>query len=198
MQSTPVDFDAEQLLQPDITEMNVPSEVIQQGELAWFVRRFEDDGVEPERTDKPFRVCGIQVSILIEQSDSLCAFPGFDDELDRTGIEPFLALVDPRRERPIAEPTVVFLSELHLNVEAAALRGADNVTRMELALGETLPAFDSSHADIGAQVEVCRKFSLRDSNFKWSSACDGRDAIRAGHRNLHPGRAFIRNHPAGH
>ena len=128
VQAAPVDFNAEQFLQTDIAEMDVPSKMIQQGKLAWLVRGFEHDGVEPERMDKPVCVCRIQVSILIEESDSLCALPRFDDELDRTRIEPFLPLVNPRSERPVAEPAVMLLPKLHLNIEAAALCGGDNLT----------------------------------------------------------------------
>jgi len=86
VQAASVDFDAEQLLQTDITEMDVPSKVIQQGKLARLVRGFEDDRIEPERLDKPICKCGIQVSILVEQSDSLRAFSCFDDELDGTRV----------------------------------------------------------------------------------------------------------------
>ena len=96
VQATPVDFNAKQFFQPDIAEMDVPSKMIQQGKLAWLVRGFEHYGVEPECMDKPVCVCRIQVSILIKESDSLCALSGFDDELDRARIEPFLPLVNPR------------------------------------------------------------------------------------------------------
>src|SRR5262245_38989311 len=116
VQAAPVDFNAQQFLQTDVTEMNVSSKVIQQRKLARLVRGFEHDGLEAESRDKPVCVCGIQVSILIEQSDSPRAFPGFDDELHRAGVEPFLALVDPRGERPVAKAPIVLLPELHLHI----------------------------------------------------------------------------------
>src|SRR5262245_45725248 len=190
MQAASVDFNAEEFLQPDITEMDVPAKMIQQGKLARFVWGFEHDGVEPERLDKPVRVCGIQLSFLIEQSDAQCTFPGFDDELERTGIEPFLPLVNPRRKRPVVEPPVMLLSQLHLNVETAALCGGDGLTGIEMALGETLTAFDSSNSDVRAQIQVCRQFSLGHGNFKRPSAGHGGDSMRAGERDFHPGCAF--------
>src|SRR5262249_52590976 len=146
------------------------AKVIQQGKLARLGRGFEHDRVEPEGFDKPIGVGSIQPSILIEQPDSLCAFTGFDDELDRTRVEPLLPLVDPHRQRVVVESPVVFFSKLHLNIEAATSGGGDNLTRIELALGESLTAFDASDADVRAQIEVCGKFSLRDGDFKRPSA----------------------------
>src|SRR5262249_45447071 len=141
MQAASVDFNAEQFLQTDIAEMNLPAEMIQQGKLAWLGRGFEHDPVEPERLDKPFGIGRIQVSILIEESDTHRAFASFDDELDRPRIEPFLSLVNPCRERVGGESSVVLLPELHLNGEAATPGRGDNVPWMEWGLGESLAAF---------------------------------------------------------
>src|SRR5262245_21884549 len=108
VQAAPVNLNAKQFFRTDVTEMDLPPKMVQQGKLAWLGRGFENDGRKPERANKPVGIRGVQASILIEQSDALRAFPGFDDELECAGIEPLLALVDPRRERPIAEPPVVF------------------------------------------------------------------------------------------
>src|SRR4029453_13249080 len=146
--------------------MDIPPEMVQQGKLAWLGRGFEHDGVKSERVNKPVCVCGIQAPILIEQSNPLRAFPGFDDELECAGIEPFLSLVDPRRERLLAEPSVMFLPKLHLHIEAAAVGGGDNFPWIEKADRETLPAFDSCDADVRAQIQVGGKFALGYGNFK--------------------------------
>src|SRR5262245_56531183 len=82
VQATSVDFNAKQLFQPDVAEMDVSSEVIQKSKLAWLVRSFKRHCVETEYVYKPVCVVRIQVSILIKESDSLCAFSGFDNELD--------------------------------------------------------------------------------------------------------------------
>src|SRR5215467_12440908 len=111
--------------------MDVSSKMIQQGKLAWLVWGFEHDCLEPECIDKPVGICGIQVSRLIEQSDALRAFPGLDDQFDCASVEPFPSLVNPLRERLIAEPAVMFFPELHLNVEPAALCGHHDRTRIE-------------------------------------------------------------------
>ena len=106
MQAAPVDFNAEQFLQTNIAETDVPAKMVQQGKLTWLVRRLERDGLEPERTDKPVRVRGVQVSMLIKESDSLCAFPRLDDDLVCTRVEPFLPLLDLAGERPVGEPAI--------------------------------------------------------------------------------------------
>ena len=198
MQATPVDLNAEQFLQTDITEMDIPSKIIQQGKLAWLVRGFEHDCVESEGTHEPLCIRGIQLSIVVEQSYSLCAFPCFNNELDGARIEPFLSLVNPPRERAVVEPAVMFLAELHLNIEAATLCSDDDLTWIEMTLGETLTAFDSSDPHVGAQIQVCRKLPLGHGNFKWSPTCHGGNAVRAGGRDFDPGRAFIRHNPARH
>ena len=87
--------------------MDVPSKMIQQGKLAWLVRRFEHDRVEPERVYKPIRIGGIEVSILIEQADPLCAFSRFDDQLEGARVEPPLPLFNPPRKRPVTESAVM-------------------------------------------------------------------------------------------
>ena len=180
MQAAPVDFNAKQFFQPHVAEMNVPSKMIQKGKLAWLVRGFKHDCVEPECMYKPVCVCRIQVSIVIKQSDSLCAFSGFDDELDRTRIEPFLTLVNPRRQRPAVKATVMLLPKFHLDIEAATLCGGNNLSWIEIALGESLAAFNSRYSDVRAEVQVCRKFSLSYGDFKRPSACYGGDSMRAG------------------
>src|SRR5262249_32863095 len=157
----------------------------------WLVGGFEHDCVKSERIDKPVCIGRIQVSILIENPDSQCAFTSFDDELNRARIEPFLPLVNPRRERAGAEPPVVFFSNLHLNIEASAPGGGDNLAWIEMALGESLAAFDSSDANIGAQIQICGKFSLGHGNFKGPSAGHGGDSMFSGQGYLHPGHAFI-------
>ena len=198
VEAAPVDFNAEHFFQPDVTEMDASSKMIQKGKLAWLVRGFKDDGVEPECIYKAVCVCRIQKSILIKQSDSPCAFSGFDDELDRTRIEPFLALVNPRRQRLPVKTAVMLLPKLHLNVESATPGGSHNLFWIEMALGESLAAFNSRDPDVRAKVQVGRKFSLSHGNFKRPSACYGGDSVRTGRSDFHPGGTFIRNHPAGH
>ena len=92
----------------------------------------------------------------------------------------------------------MLFAKLHLHVEPAALCGDDDFARIEIALGEALTTFDSSDADVGAQIEVSRKFTLGHRNLKRPAACHGGYSMRTGQRDFHPGGAFIRNHPAGH
>src|SRR5262245_46951670 len=166
--------------------MDIPAEVIQQGKLAWLVWSLEHDGVEPECVDKPFGICRVQASILIEQSDALCAFTRFDDELDGARIEPFLPLFNPYGNRVVGETAVVFLAKFHLNVEAATPGRGNNLTGIEIALSESLSAFDSRDADIRAQIQVGGKFSLRHGDFERSSASHCGHAVLPGQRHLRP------------
>src|SRR5262245_56352033 len=118
VQAAPVDFHAEQFLQPDVTEVDVASKVIEQRKLAWLVWRLEDHGLETERLHESVCEPRVQASVLVEESDCAGAFPSFDHELDRAGVEPGLSLVDPCRQRLVAEPAVVLLAKFHLHVEA--------------------------------------------------------------------------------
>src|SRR5262245_63734944 len=95
VQASPVNFNAKQLFQPDVAEMDVSSEVIQKSKLAWLVGSFKHHCVEPEYVNKPVCVFRIQVSIVIKEADSLCPFSGFDTELDYTGVHPLLTRVAP-------------------------------------------------------------------------------------------------------
>ena len=83
------------------------------------------------------------------------------------------------------------------NVEAVTAIGL-SVGKLGNVRTETLTAFDSSDSDVRAEIEVRRKFSLGHRNFERPSACHGGNSVRAGQRDFHPARAFIRNNPAGH
>ena len=155
VQASPVNFNAKQLFQSDIAEMNVSSKVIQKSKLTWLVGSFKHHSVEPEYIYKPVCVVRIQVSILIKESDSLCAFSGFDNELDCTGIEPFLTLVNPRRQRPVIKTTVMLLPKFHLNLEATAPGSSHNLSWIEMAIGESLATFNSSYPDVRTEVQIC-------------------------------------------
>src|SRR5262249_3603051 len=93
---------------------------------------------------------------------------------------------------------IMFLAEFHLNLEATAVCGGNNLLRLEIGLCESLPAFDSSYPDVGTEVHVSWQFSLRDRNLKWSSTCNGRDSIPAGEGYFSSRGTFFRNHPASH
>src|SRR5262249_26481731 len=143
-------------------------------------------------------VCLIQVSVLIEESNFSGALSRFDDQLNRTGIEPLPTSVNPCCKSPPGETTIMFLTEFHLNFESSALCGGNYLFGLEINFRESLSAFDSSCTDVGTEVQVGCKFSLHDCNFKWSSACNGRDSIPAGKGDFSSRGTFFCNHPAGH
>src|SRR5215467_2876188 len=146
--------------------MDVSSKMIQKSELAWFVRGFKHYGVEPEFIYKLICVFRIQVSIWIKQSNILRAFPGFDNKLNCTRIKPLLTLGNPRRQCSVVKDAVMLLSKFHLNIQATALCGDHNLTRIEVAIRESLSTLNASDSDVGAEIQVCRKFALSHGNLK--------------------------------
>src|SRR5262245_33946407 len=113
--------------------MYVPSKMIQKGKLTRLVGGFEQYGFETEYMHKPVCVIRIQVSIWIKESHASCALSGLDDELNCSGIEPFLTLVNPLRQRLVVKTAVVLLSKFHLNIEATAPCGSHYLIRFEMA-----------------------------------------------------------------
>src|SRR5689334_6218926 len=93
-------------------------------------------------------ICPIQVSILIKESDTLCALSGFDNKLNRAGIKPFLALVNPRRQRLVVKSAVMLFPKFHLNIETTAVCGRHNFIRIEAAIREPLATFNASYSDV--------------------------------------------------
>src|SRR5262245_1244686 len=172
--------------------MDVSSEMIQKGELAWFVWGFKHYGVEPEYIYKFVCVCRIQISILIKQSNTPSVLSSFDNKLNRSCIKPFLTLVNPRRQRSVVKSAALLLSKFHLNIEATTPCGPHNLTRIEIAISKSLSTFNASHSDIRTEVQVCRKFPLNHGNFKRPSARHGGNCIRAGQPYLRSGCGFIR------
>src|SRR5262245_47321684 len=92
----------------------------------------------------------------------------------------------------------MLLSKFHLNLEATALCSGHDLTWIEVRFGEPLAAFNSSYSDVGAEVQICRKFPLGHGNFKRPSARYGGNSISASQSYFRPRRVFIRDHPARH
>src|SRR6516162_1253224 len=117
VQAPPVDFNAQEFFQPDITQMDLISEMIQESELAGLVRRFEHAGFKPERLDESVRKVRVEVSAVVEQSDTAGALSGLDHNLHGSSVKPSLALVDPGSQRLVAESAVVLLAQFHLHIQ---------------------------------------------------------------------------------
>ena len=86
MQPTAVDFNAQQFFQTNITEVYFTSEVVQEGELAGFVGRLEHENFMTESIDEAVGICGIEVSVLVEEPDSAGALTSFDYQLQSSGV----------------------------------------------------------------------------------------------------------------
>ena len=66
MQAASIYFDSEEFFQSNIAQVNAGSEEVQQCELTFFHRRFENDMVLAETVHKPFRQLFVQSPTVIE------------------------------------------------------------------------------------------------------------------------------------
>src|SRR5712691_10114355 len=128
MQSTPVDFDAEQLLDPHVAEMDLTAKMIEKGELAWLIWRFEQGPVKAECFRETIREGLSQIPLLNQKGRRLCAFTGLNHELQRAGIQPSMSLLDPFPKCCFRKWSVVLFPKLELNVEAAGGGHMHNLT----------------------------------------------------------------------
>ena len=94
MEAAAVDFYAQNFLQPDITEVHLSTEVVQEGKLAGLVGSFEHYRVQAKRFSKTIGESGIEISCFAEQSHALSALSCFHDQLEGTSIEPSVPLLN--------------------------------------------------------------------------------------------------------
>jgi hypothetical protein len=111
-------FHPEQLFQPHIRKRHLLAEVAQQRELARLVRRLEYNAIETECAGEAVGRLAVEPTRVIEDADAGCAFPRFDDEVDRSRVEPRLPEVDEVSDAVLGERAAVFLSELELEAQA--------------------------------------------------------------------------------
>jgi len=154
MQAASIDLDAQQLLEPDIGETHIATEVIDQRELAKLVRSFEGHSVQAERCGNTIRQGAVEITIVIEEADASGRFPRLDDELDGAGIEPAVSLGDKLLHHICSEGAVVFLAQLELHFQATLLRHVYDGSRHERHVGEAFPGLNSRYADVRTEVEV--------------------------------------------
>src|SRR5438067_1741988 len=81
VQTVPVDLDPQQLLEPDVGQLHVGPEVVEQGELAALGRRLEDQHVKTELVSQRVGVSPVEFTGVVEESDTAGALPRLDDEL---------------------------------------------------------------------------------------------------------------------
>src|ERR1043166_8096372 len=136
--------------------MDVRAEMVEQRELARFVRGLEYDRLPVEGLREIIGERGLQTAVIVEETDALGAFPRLDNELERAGVESAMTLVDPFGDRVLGERAGVFLAQFELDVEAVGGGLGDDLPRIEVEVDKALTALDSGHADIGAEVQVGR------------------------------------------
>src|SRR5919202_5108750 len=94
MESPPVDLHTEELLQPHVAKMHLPTKVVQERKLARLVGGLEHHNPQTEGLGEPIGEGGVEVAIGVKQTYAASALPRFHDQLARAGIEPPLPLFD--------------------------------------------------------------------------------------------------------
>src|ERR1700719_3414077 len=198
MEAPPVDFHAKKLLQPDIAEVHFAAEMVQQGKLAGFVGRFEHHRLEAERLSEAICICAVEVSAVIKKSYLFCALAVFHDELEGSGVEPPLPLLDQLRYAVVGKRSTMLLTQFELNFEAPVGRHLDNINGLQSHVCETFATLNPSDADVCTQVKVRRKLPLCHRDFERPSSSDRRHvvAFRSGHLSARGG--LLSNDPASH
>src|SRR5437868_9754749 len=198
MQPTAVDFNAQQFFQTNITEVYFTSEVVQEGELAGFVGRLEHENFMTESIDEAVGICGIEVSVLVEEPDSAGALTSFDYQLQGSSIEPAASLIDQRIDGLVVECACVLLSQFELSVEAEFVGHSYYFSRTQIWICKTFSALDPGHADVSTEIQVSRQFALRNRYLKRAPSGNSWNSVAFGRSDLATGGAFRSNHPTGH
>ena len=68
--------------------MHFSSEVVQQSELARFIRSLKDANVQTESPSEAIGVVGVELAFVVEETDAAGTFTGFDDKLYGSRLQP--------------------------------------------------------------------------------------------------------------
>ncbi len=128
--------------------------MIQQRELTWFGRCFEDYGVEPKCIREALGKSRLEVSTGGEDTDLGRVFASLDDQVHGTCIEPALSLLDQRIDSRLLERSSVLLSEFELDLESSVVGQLHDFVRFQLDVREAFSTFDPEESHIRAEVEV--------------------------------------------
>jgi hypothetical protein len=198
MKTAPVDFDAEQLFQAHIAELDSRPEVIQHRELARLVRRFEYYRLESERIREAISELSVESAMFIEEADTLRAFSGLNDELNSACIEPAPALLDEAIDSFGFEGAVVFLAEFELNGKSSLVSHAHDAVGLGSKIRKAFSALDASEADLGAEIEIGVKLALCYGNFERAASGYGRHAMRTCEGHFPAYGLLASDEPTGH
>jgi hypothetical protein len=172
--------------------------VINKSELARLIWRLERDAISAKGFSKSISKRPIEITIVVKKSDTLCRFPGFDNDLLGANVKPLTSLLDKSINEICPKRTVVFLAELKLDLQSSLARHLHNFARFEGGISKALTGFDARHANFGTKVKVGRQFALRSRYFKWTTPRYRRHLMRTSRGNLPARCALICYHPAGH
>ncbi len=197
MQSAPIDLDPEDLLEPDVGELNLGPEQIEERELARLVGGLELDRLQPELGRAPFGEPLVEPTVVVEQADAAGALAPLDDDLHRAGLRPLPGLRDRFGEAGFRERSRVLLAHLVFDLEATLLRHRHHGGGLDAHIGESLPALDPRDPDLGAEIEVGGKLALHDRHLEGSASGHGRDAVPARRLDLLSRRRLAGDHPGG-
>src|SRR5262249_12711225 len=92
----------------------------------------------------------------------------------------------------------MLLSQFELHLQASLMRHPDNFSRRQGHVGKSLAALDASHSDVGAQIQIGGKLSLRYGDFEWTSAGNRGHAMTPRRSYFPARRRFVGDDPTGH
>src|SRR6185437_3556600 len=142
MQAAAVDLHPEELLEADVAQADLTSEVVEQGELARLVGRLEHHGVHAECLDEPVGHGGVERAVRAKDADARRALARLDHELARARVEPAAAAIDQVVDDAIGERAAVLLAQLELELEAALAGHPSDGRGRDVHIREALAALD--------------------------------------------------------
>src|SRR6185295_19067235 len=110
VQAPAVDLHPEELLEADVAQADLASEVVEQRELARLVGRLEHHGVLAEGLDEAVGHGGVEGAIGAKDADARRALARLDDELARARVEPAATAIDQVIDDAIGERAAVLLA----------------------------------------------------------------------------------------
>src|SRR5579875_4203590 len=91
---SPINFDSQQLLQPDIGKTDISAEMVQQSELTGLIRGLESKHAQSEGLREAIGEGGVETALTVEQPDTFGGLARFHDQFHSARIQPSTPLID--------------------------------------------------------------------------------------------------------
>src|SRR5262245_54485704 len=150
MKTPTIDFNPQQLLDPDVAELNLGTEMVEQRKLTRLVWRLEHRLLHPESLDKGLGELRLQAALLVEQTDILRAFPALYHNSFGACVQPLFSHADEMLDDVRSEGATMLLAHLELNAELAIGRKTNHFFGFHPHVRESGARFDVGHADVCA------------------------------------------------